>query len=367
MKIPAIDLFYWMLNRYQHAKYILSFSNSDGLSYEQFKEFTGYRLPDDFDFGWDSHFGSDALNTILQKTYNCKRENIVNTCGGTEANFLVFLSLLDRKSEIIIEKPGYEPLWKTPHLLKAQPVFWERKFEDEFTIDINRLQSLITKKTKMIVLTNLHNPSGVLLSRNKIKEISKLALDHDITVLVDEIFLDGVEEKYQSSWGLPNVIITSSVAKIHGLCGLRSGWIIASEHLTRELLHAKAHTTIASPYLSETITAQALNHAKPQLITRFQKKAKENKKIVSEWIEKNTDIIDWVPPDAGIICFPKYHISISSIALSEYLFSKYKVLISPGEFFNQESHLRLGFGIDAETLSEGLHFLAKGIREKKNV
>ena len=366
MQIPTIDLFSWMLQQYPHAKYILSFSNSDGITFQEFTESTGYTIPSDFDLGWDTHFGSEELKKSIQQIYHCKKEEIVTTCGGTEANFLVFLSMLRKHDEIIVETPTYEPLWKTPLFLQATPIFWERRFEDDYALNLDILPSLITKNTKLIVITNLHNPSGVLIDKKQLKTLSTIAKEQNIFVLIDEIFLDATEKNVVSSWNLPNTIITSSVAKIYGFCGLRTGWIIAPEHLSEHFQQAKAHTTISSPFLSETITAKALTYARQKIRTRFQKKAQTNIKIITEWMEKHSDIFTWVPPDAGIICFPRYHLPISSMDLCKYLLSTYQVLVSPGSFFQQDKHIRIGYNQEQEYLQKGLDALAQGVKALKN-
>jgi len=366
MQIPSIDLFSWMLHQYPHAKYILSFSNSDGVSLQEFTELTGYNIPSDFDFGWDTHYGSDDLKKSLQNIYHCKKEEIVTTCGGTEANFLVFLSMLKKPAEIIVETPTYEPLWKTPLLLQATPIFWERRFEEGYALNLNELPFLITKNTKLIIITNLHNPSGVLIDKKTLHTLAAIAKEHNIYVLIDEIFLDATEKNMLSAWNLPNTIITSSVAKIYGFCGLRTGWIIAPKHLSEQFQQAKAHTTISSPFLSETITAKALTYARQTIRTRFQKKAQTNTKIIADWIKDHTDLFTWVPPDAGIICFPKYMLPVSSMKLCTYLLSKYQILVSPGSFFRQESHIRIGYNLEPDYLQDGLTALAQGVKALKN-
>jgi len=357
MNLPSIDIFQWLETRASKAAYNLAYSNIPGIGFEDFSEMTGYQIPSAFDLNKSEQTGAEMLTAVLCENYDCEESSVVSTTGGSEANFLVFLSLLEPGDEVIVEQPGYEPLWKTPTVFGTQVRFWERRFEDNYQLDLEALKEIITRKTKLIVLTNLHNPSGVLASRESLKGLSEIAQDHDTQVLIDEIFLDGVHPRPSSAFGYPNIIITSSMTKIYGIGGLRTGWIIAEPSAAKGFQKAKAHTSVCSPYLSEMMTAHLLKHGREQALERYQKTAQSNRKIVRTWIEENTGIIDWVEPDGGIICFLKYQEDISSVELCERLFIKKKVLIIPGLHFKKEGFFRVSYGIENECINKSLKLI----------
>ena len=168
-------------------------------------------------------------------------------------------------------------------------------------------QSLITEKTKLVVLTNLHNPSGVLTKQQKIKTIAKIAEEHGAYVLVDEIFLDGSFTSQPSCFGIPNVIVTSSATKIYGLGGLHTGWIIAPQEIAVQCQKLKAHSTGAASYTSEIMTAHVLRNARVELIERFQKRAKTNFNLLKKWMNNHKEWFEWIEPDGGICVFPKIY------------------------------------------------------------
>jgi len=218
----------------------------------------------------------------------------------------------------------------------------------------------------LIVLTNLHNPSGVWTDRRTMESVAKVAEDHGCYVVVDEIYLDGGFKRYPSSFGLPRTIVTSSATKVYGLGGLHTGWIVAPAEIAMECQRRKAHTTGSSSFVSEVMTSHALSTAREKLIARFRSRAEKNLGILRKWMHEHHDVLDWVEPDGGIICFPKYHLDIPSVRLCKRLLDETGVLVNPGAFFNEEGHFRVSFGIETETLERALDELADALERFKN-
>ena len=362
MNVTRVDLFEWLIQNAPNAKYNLAFSNINGITLKEFELLTHYTFPRDFDFGSSAQYGADDLKKTLCQMYSCTPANIVTTTGASEANFLVFSSYLKKGDEFIVEQPGYPPMWLTPEIFGARRITWPRTFENKFSIDIELLNNLITEETKLIVLTNLHNPSGILTNQKTIKMIAEIAQDNNVHVLVDEIYLDGSFNSQPSSFGLPNVIVTSSTTKIYGLGGFHSGWIIAPSEITTKCQKMKAHSTGASSFISEVMTASILSQARGHLIKRFQKRAKINFNILKKWIYHHKEFFEWIEPDGGIVCFPRYTMGIQSIDLCKYLYKTEKILVNPGSYFNQEGFIRLSYGCDTLALQYALDALEKSLQ-----
>jgi aspartate/methionine/tyrosine aminotransferase len=361
MDAPRIDLFEWLLTNAPNTRYNLAFSNIYGLTMEEYQKYAGFTLPKNFDLGPNAQYGASELKETLSVMYNCSAENIVTTTGASEANFLVFSSCLSQGSDFIVEQPGYQPMWLTPEMLGARRINWPRMFEHKFRVDSETLSSLITEKTKLVVLTNLHNPSGVVTNQKTIKTIAEIAEEHGAYVLVDEIFLDGSFTSQPSCFGIPNVIVTSSATKIYGIGGLHTGWIIAPQEITMLCQKLKAHSTGAASYTSEIMTAQILSTARDDLRNRFQKRAKTNLEILKKWMNQHHEFFEWIEPDGGIVCFPKYKMDIPSVDLCKYLFETQKILVNPGAFFNLDGFIRVSYGCDERMLQKALDALEKGL------
>jgi len=363
MQAPRVDLFEWLWQNASKATYNLAYSNIQGITIEEYQQLTGFSLPKHFDLGPNQQCGAAELKETLSSMYHCSPENVVTTTGASEANYLVFSSLLEKGDEFIIEQPGYQPMWLTPEMLGARRINWPRRFEDKFPVDIEILKSLFTKKTKLVVLTNLHNPSGVYTDNEIINMVAEIAKDHNAYVLVDEIFLDGSSDKKPSCFGVPNLIVTSSATKIYGLGGLHTGWVIAPNEVATQCQRMKAHTTGASSYTSEIMTAALLKTARDDVMRRFQKQATINRAVLKKWMTQHKELMTWVEPDGGLVCFPRYAPSVPSLKLCTFLFERQKLLVNPGAFFHGEGHIRLSYGGDTDVLQKGLDVLADGLQE----
>ena len=364
MKIPRIELFEWLQNNHQRAEHILAFSKMKGLSKREYHELVNYDLEPELDLGRGDPRGANEFKQILKEMYGCGIYNIVTTSGGTQANFLVFLATLNKNDEFIIEQPGYQPMWLTPEMIGARMIPWPRRFENGFRLDVDALEALITDRTKLIVLTNPHNPTGVVADRElEIKKIAEMAQARGIYVLIDEIFLDGAAEPQVSAYGLPNVIITSSMTKVYGLGGQRTGWIIAPPEIVSQCQNAKVHANGSTSYVGELMNAYALRNARKLLVQRFNKHSISNFQLLREWMETNQDIVEWVRPHGGIMCFPRYRVNMSSIELCHKLLDDHGVMVIPGEYFNMDGHIRLCYTCSEDVLTGGLNALGKGLRE----
>lgn len=364
MNIPRIELFEWLQNNHERAEHVLAFSKMKGLSKREYNELVRYDLEPELDLGRGDPRGANEFKQILMEIYDCAFDNIVTTSGGTQANFLVFLATLNKKDEFIIEQPGYQPMWLTPEMMGARKIPWLRRYEDEFRLDVDALEGLISDRTKLIVLTNPNNPTGVVADRElEIKKIAEIAQARGIYVLIDEIFLDGAAEPQVSAFGLANVIITSSMTKVYGLGGQRTAWIIAPPEIAAQCQHAKAHTNGSSSYVGELMTAYALRNARNLLVQRFKKHSASNFHVLEEWMEAHQDIVEWVRPHGGIMCFPRYKVNMPSIELCQQLLDNYGVMVNPGEYFNMDGHFRLGYACSEDVLRNGLDALGAGLKE----
>jgi aspartate/methionine/tyrosine aminotransferase len=363
MHIEKAQIFDWLLKNMDIAQYNLALSNIEGVSYEEFRDLTGLSIPDDSDLGMGEHYGNEELVEALCGIYHCGPENVVTASGGTEANMLVYMALLESGCDFLMERPGYEPMGLTPELLGARRIAWPRRFEECFDIDIESLRLNMTDRTRVVQMTNLHNPSGRLADRESVRAAAEIIAEKDAYLMLDEIFLDGAFEPQRSAFGLNNVMITSSMTKVYGIGGVRTGWVIAPEYIAKKCQVAKSHTTAASSGLGEWLNAKALALARDRLLERFGKVARRNHAIVKEWVLANPELVEWVEPDGGIICFPRYKGDVPSEELCSRLLDEYGVLLIPGLYSGLEGHFRLSYQLPEEGLRKALEALERGLRE----
>src|SRR5207302_9436693 len=143
-------------------------------------------------------------------------ENVVTVAGGTSmANHLAMAAMIEHGDEVLIEQPTYDPLLAVAEYLGAEIKRFARRFEDGFKIDIEALEKQISPRTRLIVLTNLHNPSSALVDETTLRKIGDLARNVGARVLVDEVYQEAIfENAPRSAMSLgPEFVATSSFPK----------------------------------------------------------------------------------------------------------------------------------------------------------
>lgn len=317
----------------------------------------------EFDIQGESVHGYPPLLEVLASRYGVSEKNIVTTLGASHAIFLIYAALLSRGDDVLIEKPAYEPLLAVPRALDATLLRFERRFEDGYQLDLEQIDSLITNETQLLVLTNLHNPSGVLLSSSNLEELIRLTQKRGVKLMIDEIyleFLDGREQETSFRFA-DNIIVTSSLTKVYGLGGLRCGWILAPESLAKEMRKVIDYTNVEGVFIGEQISAKIIGHL-DSIKQKFAAQMMENSLMVKRFID-DEERLDWAEPAGGIVCFPRIKGEGSGDRLAEILQHKYETSVVPGRFFEDPQNFRLGFGIDPQVLAKGLENIRSALKD----
>jgi aspartate/methionine/tyrosine aminotransferase len=306
-------------------------------------------------------YGYRPLVQKIAERYEVAPEQVVTTQGTSMANYLAYASVVQPGDEVLVESPAYEPLIDIPERLGARLTRFKRSFGDGFAIDPDVVKKQMTKRTRLIVLTNMHNPSGVLMSNEVLTKVAELAEKNRAYVLVDEVYLDFLfEQRPQSSVHLgPNVIVTSSLTKAYGFDGLRCGWILAAPKEAKAMWRLQDFFGVngAIPAEKTSVVAfERLNH----FVERTRKIIETNRPLVDRFMTEHADLLKWIPPVGGPVCFPKLR-SGSATKFVDQLRAKYEVGLIPGHFFEMPKHFRLGFGGDHANLKKGLARMSQAL------
>src|SRR5438477_9419709 len=217
--------------------------------------------PNQLELHGNNAYGYGPLLEALARHRQVPTENVVTISGGTSmANHLAMAALIEHGDEVLIEQPTYDPLLAVANYLGANIKRFPRRFEDDFKIDIEELEEQITSRTRLIVLTNLHNPSSVLVDKATLRKIGKLAGKVGACVLVDEVYLEAMFEDEPSSSVLlgPEFVATSSLTKGYGLSGLRCGWILAESRLAKKICRLDDIFGASAPNVMERLSVVAV-------------------------------------------------------------------------------------------------------------
>lgn len=300
----------------------------------------------------------------LADRYRVNRECVVTAAGTSFANHLALAALIEPGDEILMETPGYEPLLATAQFLGARVKRFPRRFESDFQVTAAEIEEHLSPQTKLIVITNLHNPTGVLTDMESAREIGELARKRNIRVLVDEVYLEMLfEELPQTAFHLgPEFVTTSSLTKGFGLSGLRCGWIIAEPKLAKSMWRLNDLFAATPVHAGERLSALALQQL-PAIAKRSRARLDENRRLLNQFFDGRDDL-EVVRPPVGSIMFPRVK-DESAEALIALLREKYETSVVPGRFFEMPAHFRVGLGGERETLVEGLDRLGKALDEMK--
>ena len=318
---------------------------------------------EDLELHGDNAYGYSPLVDALAAHRKVARENVVTVAGGTSmANHLAMAALIEYSEEVLIEEPTYDPLLAVAGYLGAQIKRFPRRFEDGFNIDIPELEKQITPGTRLIVLTNLHNPSSVLVDDPTLRQVGDLARSVGAHVLVDEVYLEAMFERAPNpaiSLG-PQFVVTSSLTKGYGLSGLRCGWILAESEIAARVRRLDDIFAASAPNVMERLSVLAINRL-PKIVARAKLMLQTNRQTLRKFFQSRPDV-EAVPTEFGTTSFPRFQ-DIDVEKLCALLIEKYETSVVPGRFFESPQHIRIGLCCEPEKFEIGIQRLDAALDE----
>jgi aspartate/methionine/tyrosine aminotransferase len=307
-------------------------------------------------------YGYKPLLEKLAARANVPVDCIVQAQGTSMANHLAMAALLEPEDEVLIEDPGYEAIYAAAHYLGAKIRRFPRKFEAGFQADPREIERAISPRTRLIVITNLHNPSGVRTPDSALKMVGQIARSMGAHVLVDEVYMEMLfDSPWRSAFHLgPNFIVTSSLTKGYGLTALRCGWIFAAPLLAERMWKLNDLFAASSPYPMDLLSVIALDQL-PQICARAKDLLDTNRALLKSFLDSRKDLLT-IWPEAGTIAFPLLTTGHAD-AFCQLLMEKYETSVVPGRFFDAPEHFRIGVGGKTEIVSEGLSRLSTALDE----
>lgn len=303
-------------------------------------------------------YGSEPIRSRIAERYRVPVEHVLNVAGTSLGIFLVGAALLEAGDDVLVEGPAYEPLVKAPGITGARVLRFGRGFGGGFRIDPDRIAHALTPQTRLVVISDLHNPSGRALDDATAEALLDLAERRGFTLFVDEVYRDflpgAVDTIYRP--GRP-VVVASSLTKVYGLGMLRTGWLLGDP----ELLHRAARIIdflhVRDPFPIVALAEAGFDHAEA-LRERGRAVAAAGMDVLTAWMAGRGDL-QWSPPDAGLTAFPRLPEGMSSALLWRRLREEEGVLVVPGYFFDDDQHIRIGVGCGPDVVAAGLAGLGR--------
>ena len=313
----------------------------------------------DLDLDGASHPRYAPLRAAIARRYGVTAEQVVAADGTSMANFLAMATLISPGDEVLIESPAYELLLSAASFLGATIRRFERKAEDAFRLDIAEIERVMSPRTRLIVLTNLHNPSGALAEEEELSALGGLAGSVNARVLVDEVYLDSAVPPLRSSVHLgPEFVATNSLTKVYGLSGLRCGWILAEPELAERMWRLNDLFGVNQAHQAERLACIAFEHLDEVNAGNAHMLA-ANRALWNAFAESRGDL-ECAPAEHGITAFPRWA-GGDTQRLDDHLRAHYDTSVVPGRWFEMPTHFRVGFGLRSDNFREGLNRLGQAL------
>jgi len=347
MRYKQSDYLYWAKTQ-SRARYNLATSGVGAFPIRDLPvDFTRFEI-----HGANS-YGFAPLENAIARHAGVEPDCVVEAAGASMANHLAMAAVLEPGDRVLMEQPVYGPILDAARYLEADIRRFPRRPENGFRIDLDELRRMLTSRTRLIVLTNLHNPSSVLTPEADLRRIAEMAFRNGALVLVDEVYLDAVyDQTPTTSFRLgPHFIVTSSLTKVYGVSGLRCGWILAQPELAWKMRRLNDLYGSLPAHPAELLSVAAFENLS-LLRDRARRVLEADRALLSGFLDRHPEL-QAVRTASGTTCFLRLPGGNSTRFLSR-LRAEHDTSAVPGRFFEMPDYLRIGMGVDNAMFAEGL-------------
>lgn len=301
--------------------------------------------------------GSARLRRAISDLYaDHPVERITVTHGTIAANMLVHKALVSRGDRVVSIVPTYQQHHSIPASIGAEVQLLRLRAEDGFLPDLDRLREMTTAGTRLIALTNPNNPTGALIDRPMLEEIAGIARAAGAYVLCDEVYRGTEQSGDAMTPSIVDVyekgIATAGMSKAYSLAGLRVGWIAAPAEVTEKVLIHRDYDTISVGMINDHLAAIALE-SRDAILARSRRITRQNLATLDAWVTAQPRV-SWVRPRAGTTAMLKLDIPMTSREFCISLLQETGVMLTPGDAFDMEGHVRIGYANSPQVLQAGL-------------
>ena len=319
--------------------------------------------PGRLEINGDNNYGFPPLKQAIAARAGVDPDCVVTAAGTSFANYLAMATMLEPGDEVLIEHPAYGLLVDAARYLGADVKRFARREENGYAVDPDEIRRALSPRTRLIVVTNLHNPSSVLAPESALREVVDLARSVGARVLVDEVYLDAVYENTpRTSFHLgPGVVVTNSLTKVYGVSGLRCGWILAEPDLARAMWQLNNLFAATPVHPGELLSVAAFEHL-DVLRDKARRIVDADRVALNEFLDC-TPGVSAIRTDFGTTSFLRLANGDAGDFLDR-LRAQYETSAVPGRFFEMPGHFRIGMGVNSEMFAEGLRRVAQAAGQK---
>ncbi|MBC2580992.1 aminotransferase class I/II-fold pyridoxal phosphate-dependent enzyme [Clostridium sp. DJ247] len=316
------------------------------------KGYTHYTNPEGY---------SDYIDEVI-KYYNdeynicIKKDEVMAVAGGCHGIFLTLQCILDDRDEVIIPNPSF-PMYKNQVALgRGTAVFLETTEKENFNINIDKLNSIISNKTKAIIINTPNNPTGLCYNEENIRKIIALAIDKDIMIITDEVYdAFSFEKPFKPlltfEEAKDRIITVGSFSKDFAMTGWRIGYVVAPNYIVNCMKNLNESICFSASSISQRAGIYALRHRKDiqgDIIDEY-----KNRVLYSYYRLKKIKGIYVLKPQGAIYLFINIkNTGLSSVDFAKKLLNEKQVQVIPGSIFGSggEGYIRIACTLPIDKL-----------------
>jgi len=303
-----------------------------------------------------------TIAEYISKTRNIDvgPENVVVVPGGKPIIFFSILALCEEGDEVIYPNPGYPIYESMINFVGATPVPIRLRMEKNFSFDIDEFRSLISPRTKMIVINSPQNPTGGILTREDLEAIAEVAIENDIMVLSDEIYSRIIYDgEFQSIASLPGMkehtILLDGFSKTYAMTGWRLGYGVMPEWLAEHITRLMTNSNSCAAAFTQIAGIEALTGPQDE-VDKMVQAFRERRDLIVERLNKIPGF-KCLKPSGAFYVFPNIEgTGMKSKEMADYLLYEGGVAVLPGTSFGEygEGFIRLSYANSLENISKAL-------------
>jgi aminotransferase len=306
----------------------------------------------------------EALARKASRDYNLSYDpnsEILVTCGGTEALFLAFFGLVNDSDEVLIPNPGFVVYEPCVRLVGGAPVSIPLLEENDYKISEEDVTSLITNKSRVMVLNYPNNPTGAVLSHGEIAALAKIVVERDLLVISDEVYEKIIydDAKHHCIAAFPGMrertLVVGSFSKTYAMTGLRVGYVYGPRELISNLWLVHQYIAACVDRLAQYIALDALE-ASQSFVKNMVKEFDRRRRMIYKRLN-DINGFHCLLPKGAFYAFPNINdFGLTSEKFAEFLASKSHVITVPGSSFGSygEGYIRVSYSAAFEQLESAM-------------
>ena len=316
--------------------------------------------------------GDPELRAAICKYYkeefdmDVKDEEVFVCASGCLGMYLALEAIIDDGDEVILQAPFFTPYPQQVELARGIPVELATLEEEDFQVNVERLESLINERTKAIVINSPSNPTGNCLTLDTMKRIAEIAEKHDLIVISDEIYTAfSFQHEFIPFATIPGMkdrtITINSFSKNYVMTGWRIGNVIAPDYIIKTIQQINENVVFTAPSISQRAAIYALenrNIVQPPIIEEFKKRVE----YAAQRINSIPNMHVLTPPKGSFYLFINIKdTGLSSVEVADEILKEAHVLMLPGNAFGTcgEGFLRIACTVKVEQLKEAFDRIEK--------